>query len=71
MNDYVFWYSETNTYKAGFTAENREEAERLLTSVANGELYHLEDLPEFWSKQKGSEWNVAESIDTLLEFVNE
>jgi hypothetical protein len=64
MNDYTFWYSETNTYKAGFKAENFQQAQDLLSQVFDGET-PIEDLPEFWSKGKDFEFEY--SPETLEE----
>ena len=54
MPTYTFWYSEEYAYKGGFEAENLEEAEKLLNEVFEGETA-IEDLPKFWSKDKGYE----------------
>jgi hypothetical protein len=57
MPSYEFWYNEEYTYKAWFTAENKEEAERLMALVDEGEL-DLDALPEFGKKDKGYEINI-------------
>ena len=55
MKEYVFWYDDNSTYKAGFTANSLEEAQELIDKVViHGELL-LEDLPGFWNKLKGSD----------------
>lgn len=65
MKEYTFWYSETYTYKAGFKAENLEEATKLVNEVFEGERA-IEDLPEFWNKDKGYEADY--SPETLEEW---
>jgi hypothetical protein len=62
---YTFWYDETYTYKAGFTAESLEEAQKLLAEVFEGETA-IEDLPGYWSKDKGYESDYAP--ETLEEY---
>lgn len=62
---YTFWYSETYTYKGGFDAENLEEAKELLSKVFDGEI-GIEELPEFWNKDKGYEADY--SPETLEEW---
>jgi hypothetical protein len=54
MKTYTFWYSEEYTYKAGFQAESLEEATKLINEVFEGDTA-IEDLPAFWSKDKGYE----------------
>jgi len=59
MKEYEFWYSESITYKAGFVARDLDHAKELLEKVfTSGEIY-LEDLPEFWSKDKGSDFDYS------------
>lgn len=55
---YTFWYSEECTYKGGFQAESLEEAQKLLDEVFEGERA-IEDLPGYWSKDKGYEAEYA------------
>jgi hypothetical protein len=57
MPDFEFWYNEEYTYKAWFTAESKEEAERLMALVEAGEL-DFDDLPEFGKKDKNYEINI-------------
>jgi hypothetical protein len=57
MPEYEFWYNEEYTYKAWFTAETKEEAERLMSLVDTGEL-DIEDLPKFGKKDKNYEINI-------------
>lgn len=60
MPSYLFWYSDTSTYKAGFEATSLEEAQKLLDGVFAGESA-IEDLPAYWSKEKGyeSEYDIS------------
>ncbi len=52
MREYTFWYSETDTYKAGFMAANDDDAKELLSKVfETGEL-SFDDLPSAWKKSK-------------------
>ena len=47
-------YSETNTYKAWFQAENKEQAIEMLEAVEQGEA-ELDELAGFGQKDKGYE----------------
>ena len=60
MAIYEFWYDETYTYKATFTADNDEEAERLFESVREGEI-SPDDIPDVFIKDK----NYTLEMDTL------
>jgi hypothetical protein len=62
MASFSFWYDESCTYKAWFTADSLEHAEELLRKVQEGEII-LEDLPEFFEKHKSGDVQVA--LDTL------
>jgi hypothetical protein len=62
MPTYQFWYDETSTYKAWFTAENLEQAKELIDQVQDGET-SLEDLPDFENRSKAFEL----LIDTVEE----
>ena len=64
MGKYAVWYDQTDTYKLWLEADSLEQAKALLQRVNTGEL-GVEDLPEFDSKLKGVEIQVA--IDTLEE----
>jgi len=64
MGKYVVWYDQTDTYKLWLEADSLEQAKALLQRVNTGEL-GVEDLPEFDSKLKGVEIQVA--IETLEE----
>lgn len=64
MKDFVFWYSEDTAYKAGFEAETLEEAQSLLEAHFRGDsrsesFGDLEELPGFWSKIKGNDYDYA------------
>ena len=56
MAEFVFWYDETITYKAGFEADSREDALRQLEETFAyrpiSDPRFLEDLKEFWNKEK-------------------
>ena len=65
MKDYSFWYSETYTYKAGFRAENKEQAEALLKNVFEG-MEGVRELPDFWENDKG--YDAEYSPETLTEW---
>jgi hypothetical protein len=54
MPTYEFWYNETYTYKAWFTAEDKDQALKMIESVEQGNL-DIEDLPEFGKKDKNYE----------------
>lgn len=64
MKQYVFWYSETDTYKAYFEAENREQAESMLKNVFEGDG-SLSDLPNFGAT--GKDYDAEYSPETLQE----
>jgi hypothetical protein len=64
MKTYTFWYTEELTRKAGFQAENKEEAIKLLERVQSGEIW-IDDLPNGWAKDKDNS-NVI-GFDTLRE----
>ncbi len=63
---YTFWYTESYTYKGGFKAESLEQAQELLSQVFDDGEISVEELPEFWSKDKGYE--VEYSPETLEEW---
>jgi hypothetical protein len=46
---YSFWYSEVQTFKGYFTAENQEQADEMLKLLNNGDI-GLEDLSGFQTK---------------------
>jgi hypothetical protein len=48
---YSFWYSEVQTYKGYFNAENEDEANEMLKLVNTGDI-SLEDLSGFQTKIK-------------------
>jgi hypothetical protein len=52
MKEYTFWYSETDTYKAGFMAANDDEARESLRKVFDTGELSLDDLPSAWKKSK-------------------
>lgn len=60
MAEYVFWYSDTSVYKAGFKASSKEEADELLRQVFREFTLDIEDLPGFWEKHKSSEYEYDE-----------
>jgi hypothetical protein len=62
MPTYEFWYNETYTYKAWFTAEDKDQAIKMIESVEQGNL-DIEDLPEFGKKDK----NYEIELDTIEE----
>lgn len=62
MPKYEFWYDETYTYKATFTADNLEEAEKLHESVRDGSIAP-DDLPDVFLKDK----NYTLELDELKE----
>ena len=65
MREYTFWYSETDTYKAGFMAANDEEAKELLRKVFEAGELSLDDLPSAWSKSKAYETDYSpETLDS-------
>jgi hypothetical protein len=55
MPEYEFWYSETYTYKAWFSADSKEQAIELLESVQQGDIDLENDLTGFGHKDKGYE----------------
>lgn len=55
--EYVFWYSETYTRKAWFTADTPEEAVAMLESVQESET-EIEELPNFGQKDKSYELDI-------------
>lgn len=63
---YSFWYNESNTYKAVFTADDTEQAEELLEQLAQG-LIEIEDLKEVASSPKDGELTIEQF--TLKEVV--
>ena len=62
MPAYEFWYNETYTYKAWFTADDKDQALKMIESVEQGNL-DIEDLPEFGKKDK----NYEIELDTIEE----
>jgi hypothetical protein len=54
MPTYEFWYDETYAYKATFTADNLEEAEKLFESVNDGSIAPT-DIPNVFVKDKSYE----------------
>jgi hypothetical protein len=48
---YSFWYSEVQTFKGYFVAENQQEADEMLKLVNAGDI-GLDDLSGFHSKTK-------------------
>ena len=68
MKTYTFWYTEELTRKAGFRAENREEAVKILEGLQAGDIW-FDDLDEGWAKDKDNS-NVI-SFDTLKEHEDE
>jgi len=64
MKTYVVWFSETETYKMYFQAENIEQAKDLLNKVQDGEIDTM-DLPEVDKKSK--DYEVQISMETLQE----
>jgi hypothetical protein len=66
LKQYTFWYSETDTYKAGFMAANDDEAKELLAKVFDTGELSLDDLPDAWSKSKSIETEYAP--ETLVSY---
>jgi hypothetical protein len=64
MKTFVFWYTETSTYKASFEAESLESAEAMLEAVQNGGV-DMAELPEFYEKYKDGSYDIA--FDTFEE----
>lgn len=58
MKTYTFWYNETHTYKGGFHAKSLEEAKELLRKAFNNDI-DMNDLPDFWYKDKGYDFELA------------
>jgi hypothetical protein len=54
MATFEFWYDETYTYKAWFTADNEEQAMEMLEKVEQGEA-DITELPNFGNKDKSYE----------------
>ena len=48
---YSFWYSEVQTFKGYFNAENQQEADEMLKLLNDGDI-SLEDLSGFQTKTK-------------------
>jgi hypothetical protein len=48
---YSFWYSQVETFKGYFTAENQQEADEMLKLLNTGDI-SLDDLSGFQSKTK-------------------
>lgn len=67
MAEFVFWYDETITYKAGFEADSLEDAKRQLDETFNSGLGLTDKshLTGYWSKLKGYE--ATYDPDTLEE----
>jgi hypothetical protein len=64
MGKYAVWYDQTDTYKLWLEADSLEQAKALLQQVNIGEIL-VEDLPEYATKLKGVEIQIA--IETLEE----
>jgi hypothetical protein len=64
MPEFEFWYDETRTYKAWFTAKDREAALELLDRVQDGDL-DLENLPDFANKDKGYEIAIDSTLGVI------
>jgi hypothetical protein len=54
MATFEFWYSETIDSKGWFEADSLEHAKELIEKVREFEI-DVEELPEFFSKEKGNE----------------
>lgn len=67
MAEFVFWYDETITYKAGFEADSLEDAMKQLDETFNSGLGLTDKshLIGYWSKLKGYE--ATYDPDTLEE----
>lgn len=59
--DVVFWYAEEIVNKAYFTAKSKEEGEELLRQLNDGEI-SIDDLPNFYSKNKNYEVTIDEPM---------
>jgi hypothetical protein len=57
MPTYEFWYDETNTFKAWFTADNEEQARELVSEVEDGNV-DITELPDFQNKDKNYELRI-------------
>lgn len=59
MAEFVFWYDETITYKAGFEADSYEDALSQLEETFNYKLGLTDNshLKGYWSKLKGIDVN--------------
>jgi len=66
MPQYEFWYTDNATYKAGFEADNLEEAREMLEKVFSTHELFLDELPDFWQKHKNGEYDY--SPETLEEY---
>ena len=64
LKEFVFWYTEEETLKAGFEAESLEEAEQLLRRLQAGEI-GFDDFQGLWQKPKDNGLYVG--FDTLQE----
>lgn len=65
MPEYEFWYDETYTYKAYFTADDNTHAKRILEMIENGTI-SPEDIEGVQLKDKGYEIGVdAGSLSRL------
>jgi hypothetical protein len=51
MNEYTIWYSQTETFKGHFKAENKERAIELLNQLKEGEI-DFDDLRDWFEKSK-------------------
>jgi hypothetical protein len=51
---YSFWYSQVETFKGYFTAENQEQADEMLKLLNDGDI-SLEDLNGFQASAKDYE----------------
>jgi hypothetical protein len=66
MPDFEFWYSETYTYKAWFSAGSKEQAIEILEAVQEGSLDLESDLTAFGRKDKGYELDLdPQSIEEI------
>jgi hypothetical protein len=61
---YSFWYTESDTFKGYFRAEDKAQARALLLRIQNGEL-DTTDLADWDSKSK--DYALELDIDTLEE----
>lgn len=66
MKQFEFWYDEISTYKAGIEAETFDDAVKMLEDAfLHKTIQFFDELPGFWSKDKGFE--VIADLDTLIE----